>query len=44
MGVGKGQLIDVELDLGLEGKLDTLVEAFKCIHKSVEKESNRFKA
>ena len=44
LGVGKGQLLDVEVELGLEGKLDNLVETFKCMHKSVEKSSVRFKA
>ena len=44
VGVGKGQLLDVEIELGLEGKLDSLVESFKCVHKSVERESVRFRA
>jgi dynein heavy chain len=30
--------------LGLEGKLDPFVDVFKTIHKSVEKESVRFKS
>ena len=44
LGVGKGQLQDVEIELGLEGKLDQFVEVFKTIHKSVEVESIKFKA
>ena len=44
LGVGKGQLADVEIELGLEGKLDQFVDVFKTIHKSVEKESIKFKA
>lgn len=44
LGVGKGQLLDVEVEFGLEGKLDNLVETFKCMHKSVEKASLKFKA
>lgn len=44
IGVGKGQLADVEIQLGLEGKLDQFVDIFKTIHKGVEKESIKFKA
>lgn len=44
VGVGKGQLADIEVELGLEGKLDLFVDIFKTIHKSVEKESVKFKA
>ncbi len=44
IGVGKGQLRDVEVELGLEGQLDVFVEVFKTIHKSVEKESISFKS
>jgi hypothetical protein len=33
--VGKGQLADIEIELGLEGKLDQLVDIFKTIHKGV---------
>lgn len=39
IGVGKGQLIDYEEDLGIEGKTAIMVECFKDIHKSVEKDS-----
>lgn len=42
IGVGKGQLIDYEEELGIEGKIPTLVNCFKDIHKSVEKESITF--
>ena len=35
LGVGKGQLRDVEIELGLEGRLEKFVEVFKTIHKSV---------
>jgi dynein heavy chain, axonemal len=40
--VGKGQLIDDEADLGIEGKIPKLVEMFKNIHKSVEHNSSSF--
>lgn len=40
--MGKGQLIEYEQDLGIEGKIPALVEVFKTIHKSVEKISVRF--
>ena len=43
MGVGKGQIIDYEYELGIEGRTDSLVEMFTFIHKSVEKESIIFK-
>ncbi len=42
VNVGKGQLIDYEEDLGIEGKLPQFVELFKIIHKSVEKISERY--
>lgn len=42
VGVGKGQLIDYEEELGITGKIPTLVEMFKTIHKSVEKISITF--
>lgn len=37
LGVGKGQLIDYEEELGIIGKTGVMVECFKDIHKSVEK-------
>jgi dynein heavy chain, axonemal len=43
IGVGKGALIDVEQDLGIEGMLPQLVEMFKAIHKSVEKISIKYR-
>ena len=42
IGVGKGQLMDYEQELGIEGKLPVLVEMFKNVHKSVEKISVKF--
>ena len=36
INVGKGQLVDDEQELGIEGKIPGLVEMFKNIHKSVE--------
>lgn len=42
IGVGKGQLVDYEQELGIEGKIPVLVEMFKTIHKSVEKTSLTF--
>lgn len=42
IGVGKGQLVDYEQELGIEGKVPVLVEMFKTIHKSVEKVSITF--
>lgn len=42
IGVGKGQLVDYEQELGIEGKIPILVEMFKTIHKSVEKVSITF--
>ena len=42
IGVGKGQLVDYEQELGIEGKIPVLVEMFKTIHKSVEKVSVSF--
>lgn len=42
IGVGKGQLIDYEEELDIKGKIPTMVELFKTIHKSVEKESVNF--
>lgn len=32
LGVGRGQLIDYEEELGIEGKVPTFVEIFKTIH------------
>lgn len=43
INVGKGQLVDDEQELGLEGKIPQLVEMFKNIHKSVEKNSVNYK-
>ena len=43
VGVGKGQIIDFEHELGIEGQTDRLVDMFTFIHKSVEKESIVFK-
>ena len=40
----QGTAKDIEIELGLEGKLDPFVDVFKTIHKSVEKESVKFKA
>jgi dynein heavy chain len=42
IGVGKGQLIDFEEELGIQGQTDLIVECFKDIHKSVEVESVSF--
>ena len=42
INVGKGQLIDDEAELGIEGKIPKLVEMFKSIHKSVEHNSELF--
>jgi len=42
IGVGRGQLMDYEEDLGIEGKVPIMVECFKNIHKSVEKLSGDF--
>ena len=36
--------MDYEEDLGIEGKTAIMVECFKDIHKSVEKDSNQFLA
>jgi dynein heavy chain len=44
IGVGRGQLVDFEEELGTEGKTATMVECFKNIHKSVEKISVSFLA
>jgi len=37
IGVGKGSLLDNDLDLGIDNQIDILVSMFKNIHKSVEK-------
>lgn len=42
IGVGKGSLMDVMHDLGIETITDRLVEMFKKIHKSVEAISVKF--
>jgi len=42
IGVGKGQLVDYEEELGIQGQLDTYIQMFTFIHKSVEKESLNF--
>ena len=39
INVGKGQLVDDQEDLGLTGKIPPLVQMFKNIHKSVERNS-----
>lgn len=44
LNVGKGQLTDDEEELGITGKIPQLVEMFKSIHKSVERNSNAFLA
>ena len=44
INVGKGQLIDDEQELGIEGKIPALVEMFKNIHKSVEHNSLEYKS
>jgi dynein heavy chain len=40
LGVGKGQILLSEIDLGLD--LEACVEMFKVIHQSVEKESKAY--
>ena len=40
--MGKGQLIEKERELGIDGKIPALVEMFKVIHQSVEKISAKF--
>jgi dynein heavy chain, axonemal len=42
IGVGKGSLLEHERDLGIEGRMDGVVEVFKNIHKSVETASFRY--
>ena len=42
IGVGKGAIVDVAMELGIENLSDRLVEMFKRIHKSVEKISVKF--
>jgi len=42
VGVGRGQLIDQEQELKIEGKINQLVDMFKYAHKSVEKISKRY--
>lgn len=42
LGVGKGQLIDYEVELGIEGQVANIVELTKTIHKSVEKQSIQY--
>jgi len=44
VGVGRGSLMDQDQDLGIDGQIDTLVDMFKNIHKSVERASSRFLA
>jgi len=39
INVGKGQLVDDEVELGIEGRIPLLVTMFKNIHKSVERNS-----
>lgn len=41
LGVGKGQIIQSDIDLGKD--LDRCVETFKFIHQSVEKASEAYK-
>jgi len=40
LGVGRGQILASEVDLGTD--LDACVEMFKCIHQSVEVKSGEF--
>lgn len=42
VGVGKGSLLEHERDLGIEGRMNGVVEVFKNIHKSVESASIRY--
>lgn len=42
IGVGKGSLLEHERDLGIEGRMNGVVEVFKNIHKSVESASVRY--
>jgi dynein heavy chain len=37
IGVGRGQLVDFETELKIEGKITNLVQLFKYAHKSVER-------
>ena len=42
IGVGTGQIIDYEEELGIKGYTEKFVDTFKFIHKSVEEESVNF--
>ena len=43
VGVGRGQLIDQEVELKIDGRTNLLVDMFKFVHKSVEKISVRYR-